>query len=426
MALGLWTLPLAATGAALGLGWWFKRRGLDPRLLASLWQTSLRSPPALEQEIHVLLCVADHYEPKHGPAPMPVARARIEKWACDYPRNLGEFCDSDGRPPRHSFFYPLEEYEPEILDALAELCRQGYGEVEVHLHHDNDCADRLRRVLVDYKHLLAEQHGLLARRRESGELAYGFIHGNWALCNSHPEGDWCGVNEEIDVLRDTGCYADFTMPSAPHPTQTRTINRIYYATNRAGKSKSHDTGQDVGAGPAPMRSLMLIQGPLALNWRQRKWGLMPRLENGCLQASQPPSLQRLRSWLQAAVQVPTRPDWYFVKLHSHGAVERDHHTLLGAPMTNFHQALARHAHQYPHFHYHYVTAREMYNLAKAAEAGWQGSVAAVLDYELLWNGDCAARLQRSPYRIDLSTIGEASGAGSDALVEHMPARKPGE
>jgi len=395
MAPGLWTLPLAGTAAALGMGWWLKRRGLDSRLIASLLRTSMRSVPRLDQEIHVLLCVADHYEPMHGPAPLHVARARVEKWLRDYPRNLGEFCDSDGRSPRHSFFYPLEEYECELLDALAELCRQGYGEVEVHLHHDRDTADALRRTLVEYVHLLADQHGLLARHRESGELRYGFIHGNWALCNSHPDGCWCGVNEEIDVLRSTGCYADFTMPSAPHPTQTRKINSIYYATNRPGQAKSHDAGQDAGAGPMPMRSLMMLQGPLALRWRRRKWGVLPRMENGCLQASQPPSLQRLWSWLQAAVQVPTRPDWYFVKLHAHGALERDQETLLGAPMVQFHRALAQHAQKYPHFHYHYVTAREMYNLVKAAEAGWQGSVAAVRDFELWWNGEGVAAKKNS-------------------------------
>jgi hypothetical protein len=30
-----------------------------------------------------------------------------------------------------------------------------------------------------------------------------------------------------------------------------------------------------------------------------------------------------------------------------------------------------------------VTAREMYNLARAAEAGWEGTVAGARDYELL-------------------------------------------
>ena len=40
----------------------------------------------------------------------------------------------------------------------------------------------------------------------------------------------------------------------------------------------------------------------------------------------------------------------------------------------------------PNFHFHYVTAREMYNLARAAEAGWTGSVAEARDFELEWNG----------------------------------------
>ena len=46
----------------------------------------------------------------------------------------------------------------------------------------------------------------------------------------------------------------------------------------------------------------------------------------------------------------------------------------------------------PHFHYHYVTAREMYNLARAAEAGWTGSVAEARDYELVWQPAAAERL----------------------------------
>jgi hypothetical protein len=56
--------------------------------------------------------------------------------------------------------------------------------------------------------------------------------------------------------------------------------------------------------------------------------------------------------------------------------------LLGEPMVRFHEDLARRACENPHFHHHYVTAREMYNLVKAAEAGFQGSVAEALDFEL--------------------------------------------
>ena len=46
------------------------------------------------------------------------------------------------------FFFPIEEYEPEYLDALAELCRAGFGEVEIHLHHDHDTPGTLRAKLA--------------------------------------------------------------------------------------------------------------------------------------------------------------------------------------------------------------------------------------------------------------------------------------
>jgi hypothetical protein len=130
---------------------------------------------------------------------------------------------------------------------------------------------------------------------------------------------------------------------------------------------------------------MLIQGPLVLDWRRRKWGVFPRVENGCLQGNQAPGRDRIDLWLKARVRVPKRPDWFFVKLHTHGAPESNQRVLLGPPMTDFHRELARRAGADPAFHFHYVTAREMYNLARAAEAGWQGTVDGARDYELVWD-----------------------------------------
>jgi hypothetical protein len=146
----------------------------------------------------------------------------------------------------------------------------------------------------------------------------------------------------------------------------------------------HDRGTDGGAGPRrPGEELMLVQGPLLLNWRQRKWGVVPRLENGCLQLSQPPTARRLDLWLRAGVQVRSRPDWFFVKLHTHGATEANQQVLLGEAMIQFHQMLASRARVQPGFHFHYVTSREMYNLARAAEAGWSGSVRDARDFEMV-------------------------------------------
>ncbi len=60
-----------------------------------------------------------------------------------YPVVAGRHKDSDGLHPRHAFFYPEEEYEKAHLEKLSSLCRRGFGEIEIHLHHDNDTAETL-------------------------------------------------------------------------------------------------------------------------------------------------------------------------------------------------------------------------------------------------------------------------------------------
>lgn len=356
------------------------RRWLGPLVVRSLLG---RRGPKRGEPVHLILAIADHFEPNAEDASVDLARERVAHWVREYPATVGRFRDADGRPPRHTFFYPVEVYDPEHLDALAGLCRQGFGEVEVHLHHDGDTAENLRATLTEAVRLLSERHGLLARDRETGAAAYGFVHGNWALNNARPDGRWCGVNDEIRILRETGCYADFTFPSAPSPTQPPTLNRIYHAKGDPCRSRGHDHAVK---GPNTEGSLMLVEGPLLLNWGDRRRGIVPTLENACVQTSQPATLRRLDLWLKARVQVAVRPDWYFVKLHSHGGPERDRDVLCGSAMAEFHEALARKAADNPNFHVHYVTAREMYNIARAAEDGWSGTVDSARDYRLLFNG----------------------------------------
>lgn len=386
--MSLWSF--AAGGAVLtAAGFAIRRagrRGFGGWLPRYLTTAGARGAPEPGRPVHVLLSICDHYEPKLGGVPPDRQRARVARWVEDYPRLFGHFRDSDGRPPRHTFFTPAEEYEPEHLDAITGLCQAGFGEVEIHLHHDNDTAENLRQTLSNFRDLLVGRHGQLARHRLTGAPGYGFIHGNWALDNSRPDRRCCGVNNELDVLRETGCYADFTLPSFPSPCQTRTINSIYYAVGRPDRGKGHDTGTPVGAGLRPDRGLLMVQGPLLFDWGRRKWGVVPRVENGCLQGNQAPSATRLDLWLRARVRVPTRPDWLFVKLHTHGANENNMPVLLGEPMVRFHESLAERAARDSTFQYHYVTAREVVNLIKAAESGWRGPVDAVRDLEWIWQG----------------------------------------
>jgi hypothetical protein len=341
-------------------------RGLTTGTLLRLLMP--RNALACDPPRKIFLCIADHYEPMLNGAPMSVQHDRVDRWVDLYPR-FEQYRDSAGRPPQHTFFYPAEEYNESHIAKLETLCRRGFGDFEVHLHHDNDTPDRLRTTILEFTDKLYRRHGLL-RKEADGRISYAFIHGNWALCNSRPDGRWCGVNDEISTLVETGCYADMTMPSAPSPTQTSTINSIYYAMSRPDRPKGHDQGIRAAVGATrPSDHLLMIQGPLALDWQSRKRGLLPGIENADLHGGRPPTISRLKLWLKARVHVAGRPDWVFIKLHTHGAKEANAEMLLGEAMHHFHRELARFAREKgAGFEYFYVTARELVGLVHEAES----------------------------------------------------------
>jgi hypothetical protein len=122
-----------------------------------------------------------------------------------------------------------------------------------------------------------------------------------------------------------------------------------------------------------------VQGPLGLNWHERKAGVAPRIENADLTNVNPPRESRLKLWGRLAPVVAGRTDWRFVKLHTHGALPRITGMFLGDAMRRFHAGLAEWAVR-DGFSYHYVTAREMVNLIHAAEDGASGGPAPWLDH----------------------------------------------
>ena len=371
-------LALPAMGALL-LWSLLRSRNMQTWIVSHL---RYRAPRVADRPVHVMFCFVDHFEPGWRGADMETQRRRVDRWCTDYRALASRHRDSDGRPPQHSFFYPEEEYAPEHLDKLAELCADGYGEIEVHLHHDNDTEANFRKTLSGFCTVLNDRHGALPRDPDSGELRFAFIHGNWCLDNSRPDGRWCGIDNEISLLRELGCYADFTLPSAPSDTQTRTINSIYYATDDPTRPKSHDRGVPARVGGRPEGDLLLIQGPLGLNWKDRRFGIIPRIENADVRGGQPPTQQRVDAWVRTGVHVQGRPEWVFVKIHTHGTQEADMDTLLGPKMDAMHAYLEATYNDGSHFVLHYVSAREAYNIAKAAEAGCEGNPGDYRDFLL--------------------------------------------
>jgi hypothetical protein len=333
-------------------------------------------------QTNLLFTVCDHYEPFWNKADEKTAYSRVKKWIDCYPLIAERHTDKLGNHPKHCFFYPEEEYRQGLLDLVAELCRNGYGETEIHLHHDNDTDENLRRTLIDFKNKLSQQHGLLSRDVVTSDIMYGFIHGNWALDNSRPDGKWCGVNNELTILQETGCYADFTMPSAPSNTQTKKINSIYYAIDDPFKPKSHDMGISATTGSDEQKGLLCIQGPLSLNLRSRKYGFFPRIENGRLAANMGMGKDRISMWVKSNICVQGECNTLFVKLYSHGTQEKDMKFFfdeggLNTLYTNLEEFCDEQL-----IDLYYVSARNMYNVVKGLEEVATDSPRDLYDFRL--------------------------------------------
>jgi hypothetical protein len=380
MWLILFLILCAGLGAFIFLA---NQRNMLQWLPAYISQAGIRKNKGNNETTHIMFCFVDHYEPQwKNPDNIELERQRVDRWFDQYPKMAEKFKDADGCSPKHSFFYPEEEYREEHLAKLSDMCYRGFGEIEIHLHHENDTSENLTQSLTNFAKTLHEEHGALPICPDSGQIKYAFIHGNWCLDNSHPNGEWCGVNDELIVLNKTGCYADLTFPSAPSPTQPSTINSIYYVKDDPIKPKSHNKGKDVRVGGKAWGDLMLINGPLMLNWKQRKLGFMPRVENADIRTSNPPSKERVDLWVNANVHVKGQPNWRFIKIHTHGTQDKDMDILLGKPVEDMHQYLDEMYNDGENYKLHYVSAREAYNIVKAAEAGEVGDPNTYRDYIL--------------------------------------------
>lgn len=347
-----------------------------------------------KKPIYLFVCICDHFEPLWNGVNKSEGLERVNQWVANYPDIASRHKDSLGKSPKYTFFFPEEEYTPELLEGLGNICNKGYGEVEIHLHHDNDTPEMLTEKLINFKEKLNRDHKMLSRCKQTGEIAYGFIHGDWALANSRKDGKFCGVNNELEVLRDTGCYADFTLPSVPSDTQTAKVNSIYYAKDIPDLPKSHNWGVNVKTNTKEKKRLLMIQGPLAINWKKRKGAFCPTIESGNIGYTDPVDLHRLKLWIDTNIHVEGESNFRFIKLHAHGCQEENMRFLLEGGLDNLYNLLEEHCNDGEKFKLHYVTARELVNIVKALEAG-----------ECLF--DSERLVEAMNYRYELKGVGNA-------------------
>ena len=360
-------------------------------------------PP--HQPIDIMVLCADHFEParRFGDA---AAVASVRSWCAEYEKLVRGHQDADGRPPQHTWFYRYDYPNPGCVQALSDSVFRGMGEIEFHLHHSHDTHESMLATLrsgLDW----FNRFGAMRTAEECPQQRYAYLAGNSALDNGAGNDALSGCPTELSALRDTGCYADFTFPSLGSLAQPRLTNCIYYASED-GKPKSYDRGVPVEVGKPPQGDLLMFQGPVAIDWRHGCF------EEAALENTSPPHPRRMAAWLSANVHVRGRPEWIFVKFQTHAMQNRA--SFLSAANDALFTAMETWWNR-PPFRLHYVTAREAYNIVKAAEAGKSGDPNAYRDFQIpppanrLFRCDVPWRLLRyTPQCVRI------------ALLENKPAR----
>ncbi len=337
---------------------------------------------------NLVITVANHFEPSWNGADLydiDTQHRRLDEW-CEMARETGEAVrDADGTMFRHTNFYPAEQYDHGLLSKIADLQRAGLGEVEVHLHHGvdrPDTSDSLRAQLIEFRDRLAEDHKCLSRIDGIGIPMYAFVHGNWALGNS-AGGQFCGVDNEFEILRETGCYADMTLPSAPDRSQVPVLNSIYECGLPQNEAVPHRRARHLKVGCEPPLLPVIITGPLVFDWTQRTKGLpLPKIENAELANFRPMDISRVNRWIRADVSVKGRPEWVFIKLHCHGFFDHDRSACIGEDARRFFSEIIENGEKTGEYSVHFASAREAFNIIMAAIDGKAGSPNEYRDYRL--------------------------------------------
>jgi hypothetical protein len=349
--------------------------------------------------VDVIVLVADHYEPARRFGDEAAVES-VRSWCAAYEALARPHRDADGRFPQHTWFYRYDYPNPGCVRELADSVFRGFGEVEFHLHHGHDTHEAVAATLregVNWFNRFGAMLTCEARPRQ----CFGYVAGNSALDNGAGDAALSGCDTEVRALADAGCYADFTFPALGSPAQPRLTNTIYYATED-GQPKSYDTGVEVAVGREPSGDLMIFQGPVAIDW------INGCIADGSLENSSPPHPRRLGAWLSAHVHVAGRPEWVFVKLHTHAMQNRA--SFLSPALGHVFAAMGAWWNR-PPFRLHYVTAREAYNIVKAAEAGHAGDPNDYRDYLLPPPANRVVRCDRplrllsyTPQRLSLEVL----------------------
>ena len=335
---------------------------------------------------HIIFSFVDHFEPYGTVAE---ATRMTSYWVDDYIALASRHNDADGRHPIHTYFvisWPNIQLDRfvSVINKLNQVTYRGYGEIEYHCHHgfpneaqrtEMEATEELLYIISLAKEQFS-MHGALVTAEVQPKITFGFIHGMWALDNSRfntwssgkAHYEYCGVNRELDLLKSVGSYADFTFP-APLTMDTTIHDLFFYATDDNSPASYHNFLNifPVEVNVPPRNNLMIIQGPNA----RTNIGVKPGVYYDW------PTLTMMDTWVNHQVRVIGNNDWIFIKVYTHGldcdlSDPYKWDSYFGASAEQFYSDIETKYNDGINWKLHYVSAREMYNIIKAAEAGKTG------------------------------------------------------
>ena len=302
----------------------------------------------------------------------------MRAWLDGYPALAEPFRDADGRPPRHSFFFPGEEYRPGYLDALASLARRGLGEVELHLHHDGDTA---RRAAREDRRLPRACTTATATCRATPDGGCATRSSTATGASPTPARTAAGAASTTSCRCCSTPAATPTSRSRPRPSVAAADRQPDLLARRRPRAAARlGAGERARVGEVRRDRILMIEGPLAL-------ALRPGRLLACASRTprSPPTIRR-RPRACAAGSARTSTS----RGGPSGCSSRC--TPTARPRAGGGAARRRRAHaarradaRYndgKRWNLHYVTAREMFNIAIAAMDGKNGDPGAFRDHVL--------------------------------------------
>jgi len=127
---------------------------------------------------------------------------------------------------------------------------------------------------------------------------------------------------------------------------------------------------------------MLVQGPLVPHSTRRGLIPAPVMEDADLAHYRRFTPERFDRWVRAGIHVEGRPDRVFIKLHTHGAEDRNRIALLEEDLPALYEDADRRFNDGSRYRMHYVTARELFNVIRATEEKADGPQERLRDWLL--------------------------------------------